>query len=471
MNKTKIVATVGPATASKEMLESLIINGADVIRINMSHASSSFCREIVDKVSEINKELNTYAAIMLDIKGPLVRVGKFVNGQAFFKKDDKIRIMTEEVLGDCTKFSTDYPDLINDVDYHTILKVDDGVIQFEVVEKGCDYILCRVIKEGIISNNKSINVINTTLRRPYLSSDDIRAIKLAHELNVDFLALSFVSTYENVLEVNDLLINLGNNHIDLIAKIENASAVNDINNITRVSDGIMIARGDLGVEVPMEKIPGIQKKIITQCHIAGKVSIVATELMSTMEKNDHPTRAEVSDIANAVLDGTDAVMLCGETTIGKYPIETIKMMEKVLASAEKDIDYLHLMDQASKTESNDTTGVLAYSVAGSAVRLQCKAIFAPTISGSTAKKISRFRPSCPIVAISPNMNTIKSLSLHFGVYPVLIDDLKTLDSIIEKSKKIAIEGLNLQPQDNVIITGGYPFRKVKHTNFMKIEQL
>lgn len=471
MNKTKIVATVGPATASKEMLKSLIINGTDVIRINMSHADHSFPRQIVDKVSEINKELNTYTAIMLDIKGPLVRAGKFVNGQAFFKKDDKIRIMTEEVLGDCTKFSTDYPGLINDVDDHTILKVDDGTIEFEVIEKGYDYILCQVIKEGIISNHKSINVINTTLRRPYLSSDDISAIKLAHEMNVDFLALSFVSTYENVLDVNDLLINLGNNHIDLIAKIENASAVNDINNIIKVSDGIMIARGDLGVEVPMEKIPGIQKKIITKCHIAGKVSIVATELMSTMEKNDHPTRAEVSDIANAVLDGTDAVMLCGETTIGKYPIETIKMMEKVLASAEKDIDYLYLMDQASKTESNDTTGVLAYSVAGSAVRLQCKAIFAPTISGSTAKKISRFRPSCPIVAISPNMSTIKSLSLHFGVYPVLIDDLRTLDSIIEKSKKIAIEGLNLQPGDNVIITGGYPFRKVKHTNFMKIEQL
>ena len=471
MNKTKIIATVGPATSDKDMLKSLIINGADVIRLNMSHSSSSFCREIVEKINEINDELKTFTAVMVDIKGPLVRIGKFMEGHAFFKKDDKIRIFSYDVLGDCTKFSTDYPGLINDVDYHTILKIDDGVIELEVIDKGTDYILCQVIEEGIVSDHKSVNVINTRLRRPYLSEEDKRVIKFAHELKADFLALSFVSSHENILDVNDLLINLGDDHISLIAKIENQDAIDDIDNIIKASDGIMIARGDLGVEIPMEKIPGVQKKIINKCHIAGKVSVVATELMSAMAMSDHPTRAEVSDIANAVLDGTDAVMLCGETTVGKYPIDTIKMMERVILAAEADINYNYMMEQAAKTESKDMTGTLAYSVAGCAARLQCKAIFAPTVSGYTARKISRFRPSCPIVAISPSIETVKSLALHFGVYPILIDDLNSLDAIIEKSKKIAKSDLNLEEGDNIIITGGYPFKKVKHTNFMKIEEL
>lgn len=471
MNKTKIIATVGPATAEKDKLRSLIINGADVIRINMSHGSFSFCKDIVDKVRELNKELKTFVAIMVDIKGPLVRLNKILGGQAFLKKGDKIRILSNDVVGDCTKFSTDYPNLIEDVDVHTVLKIDDGKVELEVVYKGVDYILCQVVKEGMIYDNKSMNVINTHLQRPYLSEEDKRVIKYSHELGVDFLALSFVSSYEDVLNVNDLLIHLDDDHINLIAKIENQSAIDDIDNIIKSCDGIMVARGDLGTELSIERIPGIQKKIINKCHIAGKISIVATELMATMANNDYPTRAEVSDIANAVLDGTDAVMLSGETTIGKYPIDAIKMMERVIKAAEKDINYNLLMEQAAKTEVKDKTGTLAFSVAGCAARLQCKAIFAPTMSGVTAKKMSRFRPSCPIVAISPNEDVVKSLALNFGVYPVLIDELNSLDVIIEKSKKIAKNGLNLEEGDTIIITGGYPFKKVKHTNFMKIEEM
>ena len=233
----------------------------------------------------------------------------------------------------------------------------------------------------------------------------------------------------------------------------------------------MIDRGDLGAEIPMERIPGIQKKIISKCHSTGTISIVATELLSTMVNHDRPTRAEVSDIANAVLDGTDAVMLCGETTIGKYPLETLKMMEKIIKAAEKDINYDYMIEQAVKTETIDTTGSLAYSVSSCAEKLDCRAIFAPTMSGYTAKKMSRFRPACPIIAISPNIETVKSLALNFGVYPILINEIKTLDEIIEKSKKIATEFLLLRPNDKIIITGGYPFKTVKHTNFMKIEEI
>lgn len=471
MNKTKVIATIGPATSSLEMIRSLILNGMDVVRLNMSYCSSDFCRDIISKVEQINQELGTHAGIMIDVKGPLIRVGRFMEGHAFFKLHDKIRIFMNPVLGDCTKFSVDYPLLAKELERGNILKIDEGAVELQIIDKENDYLLCEVKKEGIISDNKGVNIPGIKINRPYLSEEDKRVIKFAHEVNADFLALSFVRSSEDILDVNDLLIDMGNDHMVLLAKIENQFAIDDIDNIVKVCDGIMIARGDLGVEIPIEKIPGIQKKIIQKSHSAGIISIVATELLATMASNDHPTKSEVSDIANAVLDGTDAVMLCGETTTGKYPLETLRMMERIIKSAEQDINYGYLMELAAKTEKKDTTGTLAYSVAGCAARLQCKAIFAPTMTGYTAKKMSRFRPTCPVIAVSPNEATVKSLTLNFGIYPILIDDLNNLDTIIEKSKKIAADVLNLQPGDTIIITGGYPFKKVKHTNFMKIEEI
>ena len=416
-------------------------------------------------------ELNTYVAVMIDIKGPVVRIGKIQNNIAFLKEGEKIRVFMEDVLGDCTKFSVDYPNLIKDVPINTILKLDDGLVEIKVLDKGINYLLCEVLKEGNIASHKTMNVSNIKLNRPFLDEKDKKSIMLAHELNADFLALSFVSSSEDVLEVNDLLINMGNDHLQIISKIENNYAVDDIDNIIKVSDGIMVARGDLGAEISLERIPGIQKRIISKCHARGIISIVATELLSNMTNWERPTRAEVSDIANAVLDGTDAVMLSGETTVGKYPVEALNMMEKIIRASEKDIDYSSVLQKSIQTEKRDVTGTLAYSVAGCALNLQCKAIFTPTMSGYTAKKISRFRPVCPIVAPSPNIATVKSLALNFGVYPVLIDDLKSLDAIIEKSKELAKEMLALKTKDNIIITGGYPFKKVKTTNFMKIEEI
>lgn len=471
MNKTKIIATVGPATASKEMIRQLMLNGVDAFRINMSHSDDDFCRNIVRIVNELNVELNTYVAIMIDIKGPTVRIGKVQNNNAFLKKGDKIRVFMDNVLGDCTKFSVDYPNLIKDVPLNATLKIDDGLVELIVLDKGNDYLLCEVLKEGNIASYKTMNVLNIKLNRPFLDEKDKRAIMLAHELNADFLALSFISSSEDVLEVNDLLINMGNDHLQIISKIENDYAVDDIDNIIKVSDGIMIARGDLGAQIPLERIPGIQKKIISKCHSKGIISIVATELLSNMTNLERPTRAEVSDIANAVLDGTDAVMLSGETTVGRYPVEALNMMEKIIKAAERDIDYNSVLQKSIQTEKRDMTGTLAYSVVGCALNLQCKAIFTPTMSGYTAKKISRFRPICPIIAPSPNIGTVKSLALNFGVYPVLIHDLKSLDAIIEESKKIAQDILALTRKDNIIITGGYPFKKVKTTNFMKIEEI
>jgi pyruvate kinase len=471
MNKTKIVATIGPSSQEKDIIKQMILAGMDVVRINLSHAEYDFCREIIKKVNDLNEELNTNVAIMLDTQGPDIRVDNFIGGSAFFRKNDKIRIYMEEVLGDSTKFSLNYRNLINDVTYNNIIKVNDGKVELRVIDKDSDCIICEVLNDGQIFNNKGVNVPGVKLNRPFVSKKDKADILFANEMKVDFLALSFVGCVEDVLDVNDLLIEVGNDHISLIAKIENERAVDDMEEIIKVSDGVMVARGDLGAEIPAERIPGVQKTIIYKAHALGKVSIVATEMLSSMEKSIIPTRAEVSDVANAVLDGADAVMLSGETTIGKYPVVTVEMMEKIIGSAEEDINFIDFLDRAMRTEKQDITGLISYSVAECAMRLKCKAIMAPTMSGYTAKKMSRFRPVCPIIALSPKKEVIRSLALNFGVHGLVVDELDTFDKIQKTATKKAKDFVKLEKGEKVIITGGYPMKDAKHTNFMHIEEL
>ena len=407
MGKTKIIATIGEATNSKEKIKELIQKGCDAIRINMRQANYSFCDNVFNMVEEVNKELKTNVSIILDTNGPDIRVGQILEDKAYFKEDTIVRIYKENILGDETKFSVNYENFVEKVKVENTITINDGLVELIVEEKEELYLKCRVVKGGIINSNSDIHVVGIKLDIPFLSEKDKEDILYAHKKNADFLAVSYVSSSEDILEVNDMLIELGNDHMGIIAKIERESSVEEIDEIIKVSDGIMIARTDLGVEIPMERIPGIQKSVISKCHIAGKISIVAAELISTMEENMRPTRAEVSDIANAVLDGVDAVMLSGETTIGKYPIETLDMVEKIIVSAEEGIDYLGLLDKAARTEKQDITGEISYSVAMLSCRLKCKLIVAPTISGYTARKISRFRPSCPILAITNDSNTAK----------------------------------------------------------------
>ena len=471
MNKTKIIATVGPVSNSTEKLEQLIKNGVDVFRINLSYATKEFCLDIKEKLDYLNQKLNTNIALMFDTCGPEVRVGRIHEKEAELITDTKIRIYTDDVLGDQTKFSLDYKRLIKDVNYDTIIKLSNGKVELQVLDKGNDYLLCLVIKGGIVRENSIANILGVDLDLPFISEKDKDFIKFADELNIDFLCLSAVESHEHILEANDLLIDLGNNHMSIIAKVQNEQAITNIDEIINASDGVLISRGDLGIEVPMERIPGIQKTIVSKCQDKGKISIVATEMMASMENNLVPTRAEVSDVAYAVLDGTDAVMLSGETTIGKYPVETVIAMEKILESAEHDIEYTEFIDKALKTENKDITGLIAHSVTDAALYLKCKAIFAPTMSGYTARKISRFRPYCPIIAASPDIETVKSLQLYLGVYPILINEPKTIDRVMELSKKHIKDKIDINPKDKYIITGGYPFKEVKYTNFMKIEEM
>ena len=467
MRKTKIMATIGPASQSEEVLEELmpLIN---IIRLNMTHASYEFCDNIIEKVETLNKKLKTNVSIMLDLKGPEVTVGPIKNNIAYLKDNDLIRIYEQQILGDETKFSTNYINFIEEVYIGSIIKINDGLIKLEVVDKEKDCLICRVVHGGNIEPNKTISVLGIKLDMPALTKKDIADIKYACQKKVDFLAVSFVSCGEDVLTVNDILIQEDNEHTALIAKIEDELGIDNLDEIIEVSDGIMVARGDLGVNVPMEKLPSIQKNIISKCHELGKPSIVATELLATMEQNLRPTRAEVSDVANAILDGADCVMLSGETTIGNNPSLTVQVMDKIITSAETDIKRDELVNSIVNQDKESITTNIAYSVVNMANNLKCQAIITPTITGYTAKKISRFRPSCPILAITPDKGIVKNLTLYFGVYAYYNNEITSFDKMSKVSKEVASKQIE---KGKIVMTGGYPFKEASHTNFIHIEEI
>ena len=461
MNKTKIIATLNKDNCDKEILKQLILNGINAFKINIDNTNFDFCSKVIRLINELNDELKTHVAIMLDMNGPIIKIGHILNGEAKLNKEDKIRIYKDSVLGDYTKFSVDY-DLFNKIPINTSLTTNSG-LKLRVLDKQDDYLLCHVLNEGIIKDDMILNVENIKVNKNYLNEREKEIILFSSKSNVDFLVLSNITSSEDVLEVNDLLISIGNDHLQIVSKIDNRFAVLDIDKIIKISDAIIIDQKSLGDDIAIEKVPGIQKRIIFKCICNGVINIVMTELNEGTNYN----KSDVSDIANVILDGTDCVML----SLNSEPIKTIQMLKRIINTVEEDIDYEYMLSQAIKTEKKDATGSLAYSVAGCALRLKCKAIFTPTMSGYTAKRISRFRPICPIIAPTPDELTTKSLALSFGVYPILIDKLNSLDAIIEKSKILAKNILLLKEKDNIILTGGYPFKKVKHTNFMKIEEL
>lgn len=471
MEKTKIIATIGPSCESKEVLTKLIQNGLDVVRINMSYTNREKCLKIIQLVDDINKKLNTFVSIMIDIAGNSITIENLRNEESVIKKGDKIRIYKNKVLGDSTKFSTSFDSFIAETRVGNFILIDNGLIELEVIDKTNDYLLCMVNEGGKIKNGYKLVVPGNSYSLPFLRPDDYDNIIFACENKVDFLALSNIRNHEDVLSVNDILIEENNDHLQIIAKIETREALDEIDDIIKLSDGSMVARGDLGVEVPMERVPSIQKMIINKCHAHGKISIVATEMMASMTHELRPTRAEVSDVANAVLDGADAVMLTCETTIGEHPVETINMMSKIISSTEENIDYLDFLDRAMRTEEDNTAGIIAYSVASAANRLKAKLIVTPTLTGATAKRISRFKPRCLILAPSPDINTIKSLNLNFGVVPIYIDELNSLDKIMDQVTKLAKKKFFLNEFDKIIITGSYPFKENGSTNFMQITEL
>ena len=470
MKKTKVVCTLGPSCKNEEVIREMIYEGMNVSRINMSHESHEGAESVINTIRQINSEIGSNVAILIDTKGPEIRVGKLQGNEVYLEKGNDIYITTEEIEGNNEVFSVNYKGLINDVDINDLILLDDGLLTLKVNKKNDSILGATILNSGILKSNKSVNVPGRKLRIPFLSEKDKADIEFAHKIDADFLALSYVSDMEDVLRVKDMLTEWGNDHIQIISKIENSNAVSDITNIIRVSDGIMIARGDLGVEMPFEYVPGIQKTIINECHENEKVTIVATQMLDSMSHNNRPTRAEVTDVYNAVGNGADAIMLSGETASGNYPVEAVKTMTKIALQAENEMDCSKILDTRHEIE-DDITAAIAESVVESSKKLRANAIVASTNSGYTARKVSNFRPRCPILATTPNEKTARRLALHFGVKAVTVPLFTTTDEIVQNAKEVARRTLKLNTNDIIIITGGFPLHGVKHTNFMKIVDL
>lgn len=470
MNKTKMIATIGPSSYKREIIKEMLVSGVDVVRINMSHSDFEFAKNVILTVRDLDRELSLSTGIMIDTRGPEIRIGSLEKNKIKLEKGKTIKILKEPIVGNENAISTSFRDLVNYAKVGEKLLVNDGSVELVVVSKDADTMVCFVNNEGFIKSNCSINIPEADFNIKFLSEYDKETIKFAVNMEVDYLALSHVKDQLDILDVNDLLIELNDDHIQIISKIENQNAIEEMKSILKVSDGVMIARGDLGIEVQIEKIPSIQKKIANAAKEAEKICIVATEMLSTMQENPRPTRAEVSDVANAVLDGTDAVMLSSETAIGKYPVETVATMNRIIDEIENEIDYNDLLLEYSRKDKIDISMAIAYSTVDSANRVKADAIVCSTLSGSTAKKISNYRPGCPVIAISPDAKTVRGLSINYGIIPINAPMVESTDEIVQISTTTAKKVLGLQ-QGKIVIAGSFPLKKVDYTNFMKIEEI
>lgn len=469
MKKTKIICTLGPATEDREMIIKMMQSGMDVARINMSHATHDQARNIIYTIRELNKELGKNVGILIDTKGPEL-YAKTLNGcEICLEPENNIWLTAKSSNMTNNKLLVNYPGLINDIKKGDRVLIEDGKIELVVVDETYEDALCKVVTGGIIKDNIGLNFPDVNLNIDFLSHSDKNDIAFASSIDADYIALSFVRNANDVLDVNDMLIQLRNEHMQIIAKIENKSSIEDLDNIIRVSDGIMVARGDLGVETSFEEVPYLQKKIVRASLLANKVCIVATQMLSSMETSPKPTRAEVSDVANAVIDGVDAVMLSGETAVGEYPIETLQTMGKIITSMEENLDYEKFLYDKKDVIQDDITTIIASNVATSATKLDTKAIVASSMSGYTARMISSFRPTCPIIVTTPSEQTARSLSLNYGTIPFMVPMVESTDEIVANGMKAVREILKLE-KGVVIITGSFP-SEAKSTNFMKIEEI
>lgn len=472
MKATKIICTIGPASETKEQLAELIKKGANAFRFNMSHGTHEWCKEKIEELKELNENLNTHVATILDTKGPEVRTQLFENGSAKLKTGAEVIISMTEVLGNSKKFSVTYPGLINDVEIGNHILIDDGQINLVVkkIDKNKKEIICDVIEGGTVKNHKRINVPDVKLNLDFISPSDLEDILFAIQNDVNFIAASFTQSKENILKIRKILKENGKEDIKIIAKIENREGIKNLDEIIDVSDGIMVARGDLGVEVFIEEVPLIQREIINKCIEKGKISIVATQMLDSMERKPRPTRAEANDVATAVLIGADAVMLSGETAVGKYPVLAVETMAKICELAEKSIDNDLFMERMISHCACDSASAIAESAGALALELDAKAIIALTKSGYTARMISMLRPKTPIIALTQDKKTACTLALNFGVHQFIIPEVESLEdflSLIDSGYLKEIFNL----EGKVVITAGLPFGKKNITNFIKLHEI
>lgn len=468
IRKTKIVCTLGPSTDRGDVLKELIAEGMNVARFNFSHGTHEEQKARFDKLVALREELDQPVAALLDTKGPEIRLRQLKGGKAELVVGQKLTLTTEEILGDETRVSISYKDLYRDVHVGTPILIDDGLIEMEVVEiKGSD-IVCVVRNGGIISDKKGVNVPNAELSMPYISEVDYRDIVFGIETGFDFIAASFVRTADDVLAIRKILEEHNCSTINIIAKIENKQGVDNIDEIIKVSDGIMVARGDMGVEIPFEEVPVIQKMIIEKVYMAGKQVITATQMLDSMMKNPRPTRAEAADVANAVYDGTSAIMLSGETAAGMYPVEALQTMVKIAMCTEKDINYASRMKKRSMMVNPDITNAIAHATCTTAMDLNAAAIITVSNSGRTARMVSKYRPSCPIIGCSVHKNVCRQLNLSWGVTPILVDPKETSDELFDHAVDRAEEKGLVKQGELAVLTAGVPLGVSGTTNLIKV---
>ena len=453
--KTKIICTVGPASSTKEILTDMVKAGMNCMRLNFSHGDHPSHLEKIKLMREINQDLGTNVAILLDTKGPEIRTGDFENGQIEISKGDKVVISYEDVLGTKERFSISYKNLYMDVKVNDHILVNDGQMDLVIDAIQDRDIYCTCLNDGILKDKRGINVPGIKLGFAYLSQKDIDDITFGCENHVDYIAASFVRRAQDVLDVRRLLIENNCPDIQIIAKIENQEGVDNMDEILEVVDGIMVARGDLGVEIPGDLVPVIQKKLIKKCNAVGKIVITATQMLESMQQNPRPTRAEVSDVANAIHDGTDCIMLSGESASGKYPVESVAMMARIALTTEANLDYGHLHRRALRTAPVDKSEAICLSVAELAIQFKVNAIIAFTQSGFTAKKMSRYKPECKLIAATPDQDAMRKMSLYWGVIPARCNPLKTTESMFNLAEVIAKEN-GVKPGETIIVTGGTP---------------
>lgn len=468
MRKTKIICTLGPSTKKDNVLRELMLNGMNTARINFSHGTREAHLETINEVKKLREELNLPIAILLDTSGPEIRLGDFAGGKAELESGNLFTLTSRDVEGTEKEASITYKGLSKDIEKGTIILIDDGLIKMEAEEVTDTDIVCRVLNGGTVSNHKGINVPNVNISMPYISEKDRLDIIFGIDNGLDYIAASFVRSADDVLQIRKIFEEKGCNNIKIISKIENRQGVDNIDEILEVSDGIMIARGDMGVEIPLQEVPVIQKKIIKKVYNADKIVITATQMLDSMIKNPRPTRAEATDVANAIYDGTSAIMLSGETAAGNYPVEALKTMVDITKCAEEDIDYKKKFKILAKMDTPNVTDAISHATCMTAMDINAAAIITITKEGGTARMISRYRPYSPIIGCTPLKKTFYQMGLSWGVTPVMINEETDTEELFINSIKAAQQNGYIEKGETAVITAGVPLGISGTTNIIRV---
>ena len=474
MKKTKIICTMGPNTNDAGLMRALVQNGMDIARFNFSHGDHEEQKDRMDMLKKIREEENKPVAILLDTKGPEIRTGILKDGKKInLQAGNLFTLSTEDIVGDESKESITYAGLVEDVQVGSTILVDDGLIGLKVKEKKAKEIVCTVINGGELGERKGVNVPNVPVRLPAITDKDREDIRFGVEQEIDFIAASFVRNAECILEIKAFLRECGAPYIPIIAKIENAEGIKNIDEIIRCADGIMVARGDLGVEIPAEEVPYLQKMMIQKCNDNYKPVITATQMLDSMIRNPRPTRAEVTDVANAVYDGTDAVMLSGETAQGKYPVEALQMMVHIVENTEEHLDYETLLKKAEEHRMKSTSSALGHATVTTANNLGAKCIITPSVSGATARVVSKFKPRTEIIGVTPNEATLRRMQIYWGVRPLKSIEFSTTEDICNGAIELICAKQIAESGDIIVLTAGIPSpnvqaQKTSVSNIMRI---